>query len=66
MHLISGSHDGSIKVWDLRNYRCVSEVENAHARKYDESVMCLNVFGNSPFFGSGGGDSTVNIYELFV
>jgi WD40 repeat protein len=30
LHLISGSHDGSIKVWDIRNYKCVSEIVTAH------------------------------------
>ena len=66
LNLISGSHDGSIKVWDLRNYKIIGEVPRAHGRKYDESVMCLSTHASVPFFASGGADCTVNIYELNI
>jgi striatin 1/3/4 len=62
--MISGSHDGSVKVWDLRNYKTVGEVKAAHTKKYDEAVMCLTAHNNVPFFASGGADCLINIYEL--
>jgi striatin 1/3/4 len=64
--LISGCHDGSIKVWDIRNHKFVSEVPKAHGRKYDEGVLCLSTHQTVPFFASGGADSNVNIFELYV
>ena len=64
--MITGSHDGSIKVWDLRNYRVVAELSKAHQRKYEESVMCLAAHTSVPFFASGGADCVVNIYELNI
>ena len=64
INLITGSHDGSIKIWDLRNHRCVGEVSKAHSRKFDEGVMCIDNHNGIPFFASGGADCIINIYEL--
>jgi striatin 1/3/4 len=64
LNVISGSHDGSIKIWDLRNYQSIAEVSKAHGRKYDEGTLCLDTHANVPFFASGGADCIVNIYEL--
>lgn len=64
LNLITGSHDGSIKIWDLRNYKCVAEVSKAHNRKFDEGVLSIDCHSNIPFFASGGADCVINIYEL--
>jgi striatin 1/3/4 len=66
LNLITGSHDGSVKVWDLRTYKTIAEVPRAHSRKYNESVMCLANHSSVPFFASGGADCVVNIYELNI
>ena len=66
LHLITGCHDGSIKVWDIRTLQSIGEAKLAHGRKYDEGVLCLQTHPTVPFFASGGADSTVNIYELYV
>jgi len=42
LHLVTGSHDGSLKVWDIRNYKVVSEQASAHQKKFDEGVLCLS------------------------
>jgi striatin 1/3/4 len=65
LNLISGSHDGTIKIWDLRNYKVTGEFTKAHQRKYDEGVMCIAAHSKMPFFASGGADCTINIYELY-
>jgi len=62
--LITGSHDGTIKIWDLRNHKCVGEVSKGHSRKFDEGVMCIDNHSGIPFFASGGADCIINIYEL--
>lgn len=64
LSMISGSHDGSIKMWDLRNYKNSAEITKAHDKKYDEGVMCISSHNNVPFFASGGADCIINIYEL--
>jgi len=64
LHLISGGHDGSVKIWDMRTHRVLQEVRSAHQRKFDEAVMSLALHPEAPFFASGGADCVVNIYEL--
>ena len=73
LQLISGSHDGSIKVWDLRKLGAgknepLCSVEKAHLAKYDEAVMGLATqsSGKSPLLVSTGADSVVKIYEMFL
>ena len=67
LHIITGGHDGLIKIWDIRNYQCVAEVssiKNGHQRKFDEGVMCLSAHPDAPFIASGGSDCVVNMYEV--
>ena len=26
-HIISGSNDGSLRIWDIRNYQCIAETQ---------------------------------------
>ena len=77
MQLISGSHDGNIKVWDLRKLGSSTssapedlmhlfEVQDAHQKKYDEGVQALAVHPSQPFIASGGSDSIVKVFELFT
>ena len=70
--IISGSHDGSIKVWDLRkssdsstNWVPLCSVETAHEKKYDEGVQCIVVHPTQPFLASGGADSLVKMFEMY-
>ena len=64
LNVITGSHDGSVKIWDLRNHQCVGEISKAHGRKYDEGVLCIDTHSSIPFFASGGADCYINFYEL--
>ena len=68
IHFVSGGHDGTIKVWDMRTFKTIAEIskKGAHKRKFDEGVMCLASHPEAPFFASGGADCLVNIYELNV
>jgi striatin 1/3/4 len=70
LQLISGCHDGAIKLWDLRKLGSkpvpLCTVEKAHLPKYDESVTSLLVHPTSPLLISTGADSLVKIYEMFV
>lgn len=65
LHLISGGHDGAIKVWDVRTQKIIQELKNTHQRKYDESIMCLAACDNAPMLVSGGADSVIKIFEIY-
>lgn len=67
LNLISSSHDGSVRVYDIRgtsSSKIVSEMKKAHGRKFDEGAMCLAAHSHAPFFASGGADCIINIFEL--
>ena len=76
MQLISGSHDGSIKVWDIKKISNSAtpqselvhlyEVQDAPEKKYDEGVQALAVHPSQPFVASGGSDSIVKVLEIFM
>jgi striatin 1/3/4 len=66
LHVVTGGHDGAVKVWDIRNYQCIAEtaVKGQHLRKFDEGVLCLGAHPEAPFVASGGADCLVNMYEM--
>lgn len=63
MHVISGSHDGALKCWDLRNPRTpLCDIATAHKEKYNEAVCALAVHPTLPIFASGGADSIIRLF----
>lgn len=69
LHVVTGGHDGAVKVWDIRNYQCIAETQAGksgahHLRKFDEGVLCLAAHPEAPFVASGGADCLVNMYEM--
>lgn len=40
---MSVGHDGSFRIWDLRQYRCIGDI-GIHMKKYDESVLSMDYF----------------------
>ena len=59
--VITGSHDGSVRIWDLTSRQCVQEF-TAHRKKYDESVCNLDCIGDSLL--SCGADALVKHFSL--
>jgi len=65
LNLMTGALDGSLKVWDVRTYKLLSEVK-AHDKKYDEGLLCICAHPGLPFAATGGADSLVKVFELYV
>ena len=63
--LVSGGHDGSIRVWDLRKMQLLYEVP-CHRKKYDESVMCMESHPSRSMLVSGGADSIIKVYDSLM
>ncbi|GAM85942.1 hypothetical protein ANO11243_039520 [Dothideomycetidae sp. 11243] len=59
-HLVSGSRDKSIKVWDLNTQRCLRTLKDQH----DQSVLCLQFDIAQDVVVSGGSDSFVVIWRF--
>ena len=50
--LFTTSHDGSLRSWDTRMFRCINDV-NIHRRKYDESILDLKLSPKMDQLASG-------------
>ena len=76
--MVSGGHDGHLKVWDLRKVGApdsdgesqqtepIFVLEDAHKKKYDEGVQGLQIHPSQPFVATGGADSIIQVFELFA
>lgn len=61
--LVSGGHDTSIRLWDMKmNKACIQEI-SAHRKKGDEGVLDVQFHRTSPWMVSGGADGIVKIYQ---
>jgi len=61
LYLISGSHDCSIRVWNLESKACVQEM-TAHRKKFDESILDVAFHPSRPYIASAGADAMAKVY----
>jgi len=60
--LVSGSHDGSIRIWDYNLKTCQQEISKAHRRKNDEAIHAVCFHPTNRLLVSAGADSFVKLY----
>jgi WD40 repeat protein len=58
--LVSCGQDGNVRVWDLRKYKCMGDL-NVHVRKYDEGALCL-AESREGVVAVGGADGLVKLF----
>ncbi len=63
IYFVSGGDDEKLKVWDLRKFKPVAEIE-ANKQKFGEGVLCVAAHKTKKIFASGGGDGIVKQYEF--
>lgn len=61
LYLLSGSHDGSLRLWNLEKKVCLQEI-SAHRKKYDAAVMSVAFHPSRPIIGSTGADGLVKVF----
>ena len=60
--LVSGSHDCSVRFWDLLGSRsCIQEL-SSHREKGHEGVLAVEFHPTMPFMASAGADGVVKLY----
>jgi len=62
--LASTSHDGTMKIWDIRSYLPLHTVNAVNNKKLGEKALCL-AFGNGVIY-SGGSDCVVKQFSCNV
>ncbi|GAB1608074.1 striatin-3-like isoform X5 [Argonauta hians] len=61
LYLVSGSHDCSIRLWNLESKTCVQEI-TSHRKKFDESIHDVAFHPSKPYIASGGADSVAKVF----
>ncbi|PAV63745.1 hypothetical protein WR25_07995 [Diploscapter pachys] len=62
LYLLSGSHDGSLRLWQMEKRICLQEI-SAHRKKYDASVTSVAFHPSRPLIGSAGADGLAKVYS---
>jgi len=62
--LASVGHDGSIRTWDTRKFKCIHEIP-AHKKKFDEGIHTVMHHKTMPYLATGGADGHVKIFTCF-
>lgn len=61
LFLLSGSHDCSIRLWNLDSKTCVQEI-TAHRKKFDESILDVAFHPVRPYIASAGADGLAKVF----
>ncbi|XP_052767005.1 striatin-3-like isoform X7 [Mya arenaria] len=61
LYLLSGSHDCSIRLWNLDSKTCVQEI-TAHRKKFDESIHAVAFHPAKPYIASAGADALAKVF----
>ncbi|KTG47372.1 hypothetical protein cypCar_00012391 [Cyprinus carpio] len=61
IYLMSGSHDSSIRLWNMDSKTCVQEV-TAHRKKSDEAIYDVAFHPSKAYIGSAGADALAKVF----
>ncbi|XP_074641715.1 striatin-3-like isoform X2 [Tubulanus polymorphus] len=61
LYLLSGSHDCSIRLWNLDSKTCVQEI-TSHRKKFDESIYSVAFHPSKPYIASAGADALAKVF----
>nr|XP_032803415.1 striatin-3-like isoform X2 [Petromyzon marinus] len=61
LYLMSGSHDCSIRLWNLESKTCVQEI-TAHRKKFDEAIHDVAFHPSKAFIASAGADALAKVF----
>jgi striatin 1/3/4 len=59
----SGSHDGSLRCWDLRMFKLLYDIP-AHRKKYDEGLLSIKIIKESKLVLTSGADGIIKAFNL--
>lgn len=61
--LVSGGHDGSVRIWDIRTFQLLHDM-SANRRKYDEGTLAVAVNSQLSLLAAAGADSNVKLFQM--
>lgn len=64
LFLVSGGHDASLRLWDVRDKgTMLQEVSIPHRKQFDEAVYDVKCHPSRPLIASSGADSNIKLYQ---
>lgn len=60
-HVVSGSHDGSVRIWSLGERKMVQDIPSTHLQHFDEAVHDVTFVDRT--LVSAGSDTVINTYQ---
>ncbi|XP_076817429.1 striatin-3-like [Clavelina lepadiformis] len=61
LYLLSGSHDCSIRLWNLDTKTCIQEL-TSHRKKFDESIYSVAFHPSATYIASAGADALAKVF----
>ncbi|KAF6725555.1 Striatin [Oryzias melastigma] len=61
LYLMSGSHDCSIRLWNLESKTCIQEF-TAHRKKFEESIHDVAFHPSKGYIASAGADALAKVF----
>ncbi|XP_078491586.1 striatin-3 [Ciona intestinalis] len=61
LYLLSGSHDSSIRLWNLDSKTCIQEL-TSHRKKFDESIYSVAFHPSATYIASAGADALAKVF----
>ncbi|XP_063054079.1 striatin isoform X2 [Engraulis encrasicolus] len=61
LYLMSGSHDCSVRLWNMESKTCIQEF-TAHRKKFEESIHDVAFHPTKAFIGSAGADALAKVF----
>ncbi|XP_051769158.1 striatin isoform X3 [Ctenopharyngodon idella] len=61
LYLMSGSHDCSVRLWNMESKTCIQEF-TAHRKKFDESIHDVAFHPTKCYIGSAGADALAKVF----
>ncbi|XP_028273773.1 striatin-like [Parambassis ranga] len=61
LYLMSGSHDCSIRLWNMETKTCIQEF-TAHRKKFEESIHDVAFHPTKCYIGSAGADALAKVF----
>ncbi|XP_057217284.1 striatin-like [Triplophysa rosa] len=61
LYLMSGSHDCSVRLWNMESKTCIQEF-TAHRKKFEESINDVAFHPTKCYIGSAGSDALAKVF----
>ncbi|XP_056590392.1 striatin isoform X2 [Triplophysa dalaica] len=61
LYLMSGSHDCSVRLWNMESKTCIQEF-TAHRKKFEESINDVAFHPTKCYIGSAGADALAKVF----